>query len=110
MRRVLGYVHLETFRLLQLINYSIFQMMAMLQVTPLMVACYAGNSKAAALLLSKGADPNKAARHSSGNVRTPLCYAALYGSTEVCRSLLASGARQDIDIGGEYFVDYTGCP
>ena len=63
----------------------------------------------ALLLLSKDADPNKAAKWIDRiAVRTPLYYAALRGSTKVCRSLLASGARQDI--GGEYFVDYTGCP
>ena len=65
--------------------------------------------KAALFLLSKGADPNKAARDIDGDVSTPLWWAAANGSTEVCRSLLASGARQDIDTGGEYFVDNTGC-
>ena len=58
------------------------------------------------MLLSKGADPNKAAKISSdGNVTapytaTPLYYAVAHGSTEVVRSLLASGARQDLDTGG----------
>ena len=56
------------------------------------------------MLLSKGADPNKAAAKESfdGNVTvvTPLYYAINHGSTEVVRSLLASGARQDLDTGG----------
>ena len=74
-----------------------------------MLACRLEAWNSALLLLSKGADPNKAARHWDGYVRTPLWDAARFGSTEVCRSLLGSGARQDIDTGGEYFVDYTGC-
>ena len=131
MRRVLGYVHLETFkplrrtwRLLQLIDYSIFQMMAMLQVTPLMAACYAGNSKAAALLLSKGADPNKATKEiieiefdellhpilnatilswaaSNGYfeaVITPLYSAAESGYTDIVRSLLEGGADPNMGL------------
>ena len=48
-----------------------------------------------------GADPNKAMRESNGEVVTPLYLAAGFGSTEVCRRLLASGARLDIDKGGE---------
>ena len=77
-------------------------------MTLLYLACAFQAWDLALLLLSKGADPNKAAGRSYGSVYTPLYWAARYGSTEVCRSLLASGARQDI--GGEYFVDYTGCP
>ena len=52
--------------------------------------------------LSKGADPNKAARYvkDDEDVITPLFMAAERGNTEVVRSLLASGARQDIDTGG----------
>ena len=74
-----------------------------LQATPLFLACHVGNSEEALLLLSKGADPNKAAKESfDGNVTvvTPLYYAIEHGSTEVVRSLLASGARQDLDTGG----------
>ena len=58
------------------------------------------------MLLSKGADPNKAAKKRVGyedgdvSVETPLFHAARRGSTEVVRSLLASGARQDLDSGG----------
>ena len=46
------------------------------------------------LLISKGADPNKAAIDEDGNVFTPLYYAAWLGDTEVVtvRSLLESGA------------------
>ena len=68
------------------------------------MACWFYHSEAALLLLSKGADPNKAAKmkENDGNVTvvTPLYYAIIHGSTEVVRSLLASGARQDLDTGG----------
>ena len=66
------------------------------------LACWDGRDKAALLLLSKGADPNKAARYvkDDEDVITPLFMAAERGNTEVVRSLLASGARQDIDTGG----------
>ena len=64
------------------------------------LACELGADKAALLLLSKGADPNKAAKDVDGYVTTPLYVAAESGSTEVVRSLLASGARQDLDSGG----------
>ena len=47
------------------------------------------------LLLSKGADPNKAASDEDGNVQTPLFLAISNGSIDVCRSLLESGAKQD---------------
>ena len=56
--------------------------------------------KAALFLLSKGADPNKAAKDEDRHVITPLYRASYHGSTEVVRSLLASGARQDLDTGG----------
>ena len=52
------------------------------------------------MLLSKGADPNKAAEDEDGHTVTPLYMASLHGSTEVVKSLLASGARQDLDTGG----------
>ena len=56
------------------------------------------------MLLSKGADPNKAARYIDEDgyvhVETPLYMAAFHGSTEVVRSLLERGARQDLDRGG----------
>ena len=40
-------------------------------------------------------------KENDGNVTvvTPLYYAIIHGSTEVVRSLLASGARQDLDTG-----------
>ena len=53
------------------------------------------------MLLSKGADPNKAAIHSEDeDVNTPLYRAAARGNTDVVRSLLERGARQDLDTGG----------
>ena len=64
------------------------------------LACELGADKAALLLLGKGADPNKAAREGDVHVITPLYLAAKTGSTKVVRSLLASGARQDLDTGG----------
>ena len=64
------------------------------------LACLLDHSEEAQLLLSKGADPNKAARDGDGEVVTPLYHAAYLGLTEVVRSLLASGARQDLDSGG----------
>ena len=66
------------------------------QVTPLYLACVFQFWDSALLLLSKGADPNKAARRSDGYVETPLSYAACFGSTEVCRHLLRNGANQYI--------------
>ena len=54
----------------------------------------------ALMLLRRGADPNNGVRLGSEEVWTPLWWAARYGSTEVCRSLLASGARLDVG-GGE---------
>ena len=65
------------------------------QVTPLFLACYFQAWDSALLLLSRGADPHKAARSNVGNVLTPLFYAALHNSTAVCNSLLARGARID---------------
>ena len=65
------------------------------QVTPLFLACGFQAWNAALLLLSRGADPNKAGRYSNGNVETPLYWAACSNSTAVCRSLLANGARLD---------------
>ena len=74
------------------------------QVTPLFIACKEDHSEAALLLLSKGADPNKAAKDDDGDVITPLYMAVEIAieteSTEVVKSLLASGARQDLDTGG----------
>ena len=70
------------------------------QATPLFLACWFGADKAALLLLSKGADPNKAAKHGDGEVVTPLFVAAFMGHTEVVKSLLENGARQDLDTGG----------
>ena len=59
-----------------------------------------GNSEEALLLLSKGADPNKAAKDEDRHVITPLYRASYHGSTEVVKSLLERGARQDLDTGG----------
>ena len=63
------------------------------------LACKFGYDKAALLLLSKGADPNKAAKDDDGDVQyveTPLYEAiqeaAESGSTEVVRVLLERGA------------------
>ena len=70
------------------------------------LACYLEAWESALLLLSRGADPNKATRGSDGTVLTPLYAAAWSGTTAVCRSLLSSGARQDI---GENLVDQTFC-
>ena len=44
------------------------------------------------LLLSKGADPNKAAKDQNGNVFTPLYEATWEGDTEIVRNLLESKA------------------
>ena len=53
------------------------------------------------MLLSKGANPNKAVtwidEDGEEDVVTPLWWAASNGLTEVVRSLLAHGARQDLD-------------
>ena len=64
------------------------------QVTPLSLACYSKAWDSALLLLSKGADPNKAARTSNGDTYTPLIVAISQGTTDICRSLLESGAGE----------------
>ena len=64
------------------------------------LACLLDHSEEAQLLLSKGADPNKAAKDEYGTVSTPLNQAAYHGFTEVVKSLLERGARQDLDTGG----------
>ena len=58
-----------------------------------MLACKFKAWDSALLLLSKGADPNKAARDKDGNVQNPLFCAISQGSIEVCRRLLECGAR-----------------
>ena len=63
------------------------------QVTPLLLACECRVFESALLLLSRGADPNKAGRWINKVVRTPLYYAFWCNSTAMCRSLLANGAR-----------------
>ena len=71
------------------------------EITPLWLACFCKIWDSALLLLRRGSDPNKAVRKPiRGCVRTPLYWAAADGATQVCRSLLANGARQDIDTGG----------
>ena len=73
------------------------------EITPLWLACYFNVWDSALLLLRRGSDPNKAVSRNPdgrGYVRTPLYWAAVSGATVVCRSLLANGARQDIDTGG----------
>ena len=70
------------------------------------LACYLEAWDAALLLLSRGADPNKATRTRDGDLVSPLYAAAWAGITAVCRNLLSSGARQDI---GENLVDQTSC-
>ena len=52
------------------------------------------------VLLSKGGDPNKKMVKCDGEMRTLLYFAASHGSIEDCKTLLAFGARQDIDTGG----------
>ena len=85
------------------------------QVTPLWLACWIGsetdNWDVALWLLSKGANPNKAAKLVSkdgvsqfNQVQTPLYWAVDGNSTEVVRSLLANGARQDLNSGGGEIV------
>ena len=69
------------------------------QATSLLHACYYQAWDIALLLLSKGADPNKTAMKEDGDVVTPLFYAAKFASIDMCKSLLASGARQDIGLG-----------
>ena len=70
------------------------------QVTPLYLACWFQAWDSALLLLSRGADPNKVMRPRGGTGPCTALYgAALHGSTAVCKSLLESGARQDLDIG-----------
>ena len=71
------------------------------QVTPLYLACWFQVWDSALLLLSRGADPNKAAKNYR-DVFTPLNWAAWFNSTAVCRSLLARGAR--LDLGGHHLI------
>ena len=66
------------------------------QVTPLFLACMFNATNSALLLLSLGADPNIVPRYKNGSVASsPLYEAAYYNNPAVCRSLLASGAKQD---------------
>ena len=69
-------------------------------VTGLFIACIPGHSKAALLLLSKGADPNKAAKgfikyeneEEFAQVRNPLYLAVKRRDTKLVSSLLERGA------------------
>ena len=67
------------------------------QVTPLYLACFYNATNSALLLLSHGADPNNVPRYKDdGSVASsPLYLAALNNNIAVCRSLLASGAKQE---------------
>ena len=64
------------------------------QVRPLFLACSLNATNSALLLLSLGADPNIVSRYGSV-VSSPLHRAAFNNNPAVCRSLLASGAKQD---------------
>ena len=75
------------------------------QVTALYLACWCKAERLALLLLSRGADPNKVARDENGAL-TPLYMAVWDDLNELVRSLIASGARTDLDTGGgEHLVD-----
>ena len=67
-------------------------------MTPLWLACYYNATNSALLLLSLGADPNIVSRWKrDGSVLySPLYVAAQNNNPAVCRSLLASGATQDV--------------
>ena len=69
------------------------------QATPLFAACMNQAWDLALLLLSKGADPNKAATDKDGESQTPLYHAAKFGSIAVCKALLANRASQDLNTG-----------
>ena len=74
-------------------------------MTPLFLACFFRAETLTLLLLSRDADPNKLARWKS-SVRSPLYEAVANNWTEMVRSLLASGARQDLDTaGGEHYYE-----
>ena len=78
------------------------------QVTPLLAACMDRAWDLALLLLSKGADPNTAALDEDGNIKyTPLFLSAVFGSIDVCKSLLASGAREELNTGLKEFCFAT---
>ena len=62
-----------------------------------MLACEDNAPNSALLLLSLGADPNIVSRRKSDGsvISSPLYVAAYLNNAAVCRSLLASGAKQD---------------
>ena len=68
------------------------------------MAAKKGYTEAVRGLLESKADPNKgrSSTDEDGEVTmtTPLYMAAWDGYTEVVKTLLASGARQDLDTGG----------
>ena len=92
------------------------------QATPLFLSSVMENDQAALLLLNKGADPNKPAQQTFTDLdkdETVMYFTPLYEladrnredslSIAVVRSLLARGARQDLDRGGEIIDHYYYC-
>jgi ankyrin repeat protein len=67
------------------------------EVTPLAIACLAGNSDIVAMLLEAGADPNLAGTEGE----TPLMTASRTGRVEVVDQLLTHGARVNETVGEE---------
>ena len=72
------------------------------QVTALHLACLYGQREVVDILLDMGADPNRLATvtHVGGRPWqvSPLCEAASMGHPDICRVLLAHGARLDVGV------------